>query len=97
MKVIIAGGRDFIATPEDRIWLIEQLTHLQATEVVSGKAKGADSFGEQIANELNIPIIPFPADWNKYPKVAGFIRNKAMANYADAVILFKGGKTVLLI
>ncbi len=40
----------------------------------------------------NIPIKKFVPDWTKYGKVAGPIRNAEMAAYADAVILFPGGK-----
>lgn len=34
----------------------------------------------------------FKSDWEKHGKAAGPIRNKKMAEYADAVILFPGGK-----
>ena len=39
----------------------------------------------------DIPIKKFPAEWDKHGKGAGFIRNKQMAEYADAVVLFPGG------
>src|SRR5690606_3144256 len=89
MKLIIAGGRDYRFTPND----IEQLNSLKnITEVVSGGAKGADAEGEQWATEQGIPIKIFKADWKQYGRGAGPRRNQAMADYADAVVLFPGGK-----
>lgn len=88
MKTIIAGGRDYRISQDD----IEFLDSLEITEVVSGGAKGADTGGEEYAEERGIPIIRFNADWDKHGKAAGPIRNREMANYADAVVLFPGGR-----
>ncbi|WP_197026348.1 hypothetical protein [Polaribacter sp. Hel_I_88] len=35
----------------------------------------------------------FPAEWNKFGKAAGPVRNKEMAIYADALIAFWDGKS----
>jgi len=89
MKLIIAGGRDYRLTPKD----IERLNALEnITEVVSGGAPGADTEGENWAREQSIPVKVFKADWKKYGRGAGPKRNQAMADYADAVALFPGGK-----
>ena len=58
------------------------------TEVVCGMARGADTWGKQWAENLNIPVTLFPANWNTYGKAAGSIRNKQMGDYADALIVF---------
>ena len=92
MRVIVAGGRDFIATDYDWSLLRVCLIRMQATEVVSGCARGADTFGERVALRMGIPVTQFPADWSTHGKKAGIIRNKEMAEYADAVVLFPGGK-----
>lgn len=106
MKVIIAGGRRFKPTKVDSAILNRLYKKYKFTEVVSGKAKGADKFGEIWAKKNNIHVEPFPADWNDmskpfvikyhpnkkaYNALAGNKRNKKMAEYADAVILFPGG------
>jgi|SRR6185503_1051228 len=53
-------------------------------ELVCGLAKeGADLLGYCWAEWEGIPIKEFPADWKKYGKAAGHIRNKQMAAYAD--------------
>ena len=92
MKVIIAGGRNFIPEEKHRVWLKDQLALLGATEVVSGDAPGADQLGIDIANEMKLPVKHFPADWVTFGRSAGPRRNKEMADYGDACILFPGGK-----
>ena len=88
MKTIIAGGRDYEFTPDDCL----NLHRLSITEVVSGGATGADRCAELFAETNGIPIKLFPADWTKHGRAAGPIRNEEMAKYAEACVLFPGGK-----
>ena len=92
MKVIVAGGRDFVPNLAHKNWLTEQLRNLNATEIVSGHARGADTFGEQMAHVLELNTTIFLAKWDLYGKKAGYLRNEEMAKYAVACILFPGGK-----
>jgi hypothetical protein len=92
MKLIIAGGRDYKFSVDDFLRLEKIHGQHNVTEVVSGKAKGADWYGEYWAYEHQIPIKAFPADWRAHGKAAGPIRNREMAQYADAVALFPGGR-----
>ena len=50
-------------------------------EIVSGGARGVDSLAERLANEENFLKKIFPADWNKFGKSAGPIRNRQMVEY----------------
>lgn len=63
------------------------------TEIVSGGAIGADRLGMRFAREFDYRLTIFYPGWEKYNKAAGFIRNKKMANYADALIAFWDGKS----
>lgn len=92
MKVIVAGGRDFIPNEGHEEWLISTLKLMKATHVVCGMARGADIFGLQIAEKMGLSVLKYPADWDKYGKSAGYKRNEQMAKVADACILFPGGK-----
>lgn len=89
MKTIVAGGRNF----NDPAYLKECLDKHNITEVVCGKAKGADTLGELYAAVNYIPIKEFPAEWNRYGKGAGSIRNKEMGDYAEALIAFWDGRS----
>lgn len=91
MKVIIAGSRNI----HDKWAVVEAVgaTDWVIDEVVSGCAPGVDRLGEDWATTHNIPIKLFPADWDKYPRAAGIIRNNDMAHYADALIAIWDGKS----
>lgn len=59
--------------------------------IVSGAASGADILGKQYAIDRKLNYIEFPADWNKYGKRAGFIRNQEIVDSSDFVIAFWDG------
>ncbi len=90
MKLVIAGSRDWSPTPEeiDAQFCEFLFCKAEVTEVVSGRARGADDAGEAWAAVNGIPVKPFPANWDKYGKGAGPIRNRQMAKYADMAIVF---------
>lgn len=90
MKLIIAGGRDYRLTERDFAWL--DWLRISVSEVVSGGAIGVDSDGEAWAERNGIPVERFPADWKAHGRAAGPIRNRKMAEYADAVVLFPGAR-----
>ncbi len=91
------------------IALFETATLEIISEVVCGKAPGVDTLGENWAINNQIPLKPFPADWtdlnhpdarirtrqdgSKYDANAGPIRNKKMADYADALLLIWDGES----
>lgn len=98
MRVLIYGGRKFKPTQEDLdglydCWRFAILSDNPWTVIISGKARGADSFGEDFAERVNLPIEGYPADWNgPYKKAAGFIRNQQMLDSGiDLAVQFPGG------
>lgn len=94
MKVIIAGGRDFDDYPKLCATMFRIPTsEMEVTEIVCGKAPGADTLGERYAKAMKIPVKEFPAEWDIHGKSAGPIRNSQMAEYADALVAFWDGKS----
>jgi hypothetical protein len=99
MKFIVAGSRhikEVIAYGELvklRISKDHPFSRGKVTEIVSGCANGPDSAGEVYGKFYDIPIKKFPAEWDKYGKRAGPIRNNKMAAYADALLLIWDGKS----
>ena len=65
----------------------------EITAIISGTARGADRLGERYAKEFGIELSKKPADWDKYSKAAGYIRNTEMAKEADALIAFWDGNS----
>lgn len=99
MRVIIAGTR--YKDKENKIpfddynLVVEAIERsgFKITEVVSGTAIGADRLGEQWARANNVPIKEMPADWIRHGNAAGPMRNRQMAEYADAAVVVWDGKS----
>lgn len=91
MKLIIAGGRDI----HDYSLVLSGLEESQfkPTTIVSGGAKGVDALGEQYAESMNLQLHIYPADWQTHGRAAGPIRNRKMAENADALLAIWDGKS----
>lgn len=86
MKLAVVGSRDW-SSKEFVFHILDDIPwHLD--EIVSGGAKGVDSFAEEWAKLNNVAARVFQPDWNKHGKSAGFIRNKDIVNAAEKVIAF---------
>jgi hypothetical protein len=91
MKIIVAGSRSI----SDEATVHEAIlsSGLNFTELVSGGAKGVDSTAEALAKEYGLPVKRFLPNWKKHGKSAGPLRNKQMADYADALVAIWDGKS----
>jgi hypothetical protein len=89
LKLAVVGSRDF----NDYAFMIEILQWYPIKQIISGSARGADSLARRYANEHNISLKEFPAEWNKHGKAAGFMRNKLIVDAADEVIAFWDGSS----
>ena len=92
-KVIVAGTRGFNNYNLMCNKLYKFLYNLKDVEIVSGTARVADSLGERYAKQHNLALKQFPANWDKYGKRAGYLRNSQMADYADYLVAFWDGKS----
>lgn len=81
-RIIIAGSRDFTDYRRAKEKLDEIVPAYSDAEIICGGCRGADALGERYAKENGIPIVYFPADWDKHGRAAGPIRNREMAEYA---------------
>ena len=96
LRVIIAGGRDFVDTENQIEIEMTQLCmehELEDIQIVVGGALGADALGEAFARKHNTNLAIFPAQWEVYGKSAGYRRNKMMADNADVLLAFWDGKS----
>lgn len=93
MRLIIAGSRDF-ANEAKFEQAMKQFETSQIVCVLSGKCPtGADAMGEKWAAKHNIPLELHPADWARYGKRAGYVRNREMAENADTLVAFWDGSS----
>lgn len=95
MRTIIAGSRNLKFSTEFVFELINKSGFAFATSrVVSGGAPGIDGIGEIWALASGIPFDRYKPDYKRYPpKVAPIMRNKEMADNADALIAIWNGKS----
>jgi len=88
MRVLVCGDRNWI----DGALIFEALRveHFGLdTVVVDGAARGADSLGHAAALELGLQTERFPANWTRYGRGAGPIRNQQMLDGGlDLVMAF---------
>ncbi len=101
LRVLVCGGRDYSNVERlykvldwvDGSWESAESTGPIST-IISGHARGADQLAEKYANEKNIPLEIYPAQWDVHGKSAGVIRNQEMLDEGlpDLVVAFPGGK-----
>lgn len=81
-RVIVCGGRTFSDMELCYRTLDQVLADRTNIVIVSGHARGADSFGEEYAQEHGLRTCIFKPDWKRYGRAAGPIRNREMLTYA---------------
>lgn len=86
MRVAIVGSRHFNNYKRFREFV--DSFRGEITHIVSGGAKGADAMAEYYAKQFAIPFTVYPANWSKFGKGAGMIRNKSIVNDCQMVIAF---------
>lgn len=93
MKLLVCGGRDY--SDEEHVYRVLNVFHEKycISVIVTGAARGADYLAGKWANENNISLVEYPADWRKHGKAAGPIRNQEMLEKEspNAVLAFPGG------
>lgn len=94
MKVLVCGGRHF----SDRVFAYQILDEAHKAvgfySLMTGAAQGADRIALDWAHRNGVSSWQIPAEWEKYGKAAGPIRNQKMLDVGkpDLVIAFPGGK-----
>ena len=61
--------------------------------VISGGANGIDTLAEHWAKRNKTEFIAYLAQWNKFGKKAGIMRNHEMVEFCDYVFAFWNGKS----
>ena len=95
MNIIVCGSRTFtnyckLCAALDVF--LQQFPNEQIC-IVSGCARGADALAIQYAEERNLHLLRFPANWKRYGRSAGMVRNGQMLNVADACFAFHDGES----
>jgi hypothetical protein len=91
LRVLICGGRTF-----DNAKLVNRVMREHEENVacvIEGGARGADYLGKIWAEKRGIPVFECRANWLRYGKRAGPVRNQWMIDHGkpDLVVAFPGG------
>ena len=94
MKVAIVGSRSI----SDQMFvdtLFNCFVYIfgKPTKIISGGARGIDSFAADFASTSNTELQVFKPDWSKYGKKAGFIRNEDIIKYCDICLAIWDGES----
>ena len=86
MRILVCGGREW----NNHARIMARLAPLgQGHVIVHGAARGADTQAGQVAQTLGLVVEAFPANWDKFGKRAGILRNLQMLDTKpDLVIAF---------
>lgn len=91
MKLLITGARTWTDPQPIKDAIDEFLLayDLPPNEVIfiHGDAPGADTLGGEIAYDMGMQVDSYPANWNRYGKAAGPIRNKQMVDLKPDVCI----------
>ena len=88
MKVAIVGSRDYPSPSLVRAFVN---TLPDDTIIISGGARGVDTVAEQAARYRHLKVEIYPAEWDKWGRSAGMMRNGKIINAADRVVAFWDG------
>ena len=93
IRLIIAGSRDHHPTNADIDAAVVAMLggHDNRLIIISGGAPGVDAAGERWGRERDRKVRVFPADWSRYGKGAGKIRNQEMEREATHLLAFWDG------
>lgn len=86
-KVLVTGDRNW----QDKEIVLEHVRSASEKAWTSilfihGDAAGADRACEEACHKLHLPRIVCPADWDRYKKSAGPVRNRFMLKLEPSVI-----------
>ena len=87
MPLAIIGSRDCPAVD------IEEYLDEMPDAIVSGGAKGADTYAREFAEKKGIRLIEHLPDYAKYGRAAPLVRNRLIIDDCDEVLAFWDGKS----
>lgn len=96
MKLAVVGSRSFepfALADKIKKHIEENFVFSCQIEIVSGGALGADKAAEIFAVSEGLKFTCIIPEYEKYGRAAPHIRNKKIAEYADAVLAFHDGKS----
>jgi hypothetical protein len=93
MRILVCGGRDYNDKEVIRETLVALKQMYPDAMLIHGGAPGADAMAGWIGGTIGFDIEVHVAQWAKYGKAAGPLRNQEMLDSGiDLVVAFPGGR-----
>lgn len=94
MKLLVCGGRDYCDLRFVKRTLDQINDRLSIDLLIQGGARGADTLAANWAKHRGVKCVCIMAEWEKYGRSAGHIRNQRMLDeYSpDGFVAFPGGR-----
>jgi hypothetical protein len=91
VKVLVCGSRDFAPIQawdciEARLRQLPRTSYPQHL-IISGGARGPDAISHMVAKKLGLRTKTYRAEWAKYGRRAGILRNVAMLDTEPDLVL----------
>lgn len=88
MKIAIVGSREYSKMKDvsDFVYSLPR-----DTTIVSGGARGVDQAAERAARRRGMNVKIFLANWDKFGRKAGYLRNVEIVEASDRVVAFWDG------
>lgn len=88
IRLIVAGSREGVSRGLVHVYISQWIEeHGVPDLVVHGDYRGVDTYAKMWAKKMGIPTKPFPANWKKYGKRAGPLRNQEMAEFSTHLLV----------
>ena len=84
MRVLICGDKEW----KDIQKILQRIMKLPPHSIIiHGSARGADIIAGEVARELHLRVQSCPADWSRYGRAAGPIRNRQMLDLEPHLVI----------
>ena len=87
MRVLVSGSRTISSDHRDYVHSVLQQGYGRYDVLIHGDAKGLDTMAAAWAWKNGVPVKAYPAEWKRYGKSAGPIRNAQMLTEGKPDIL----------
>lgn len=87
MKIAIIGSRNL------KVNNLERYLPEGTTEIVSGGARGIDTYAREYALAHRLKLTEFLPDYERYGRRAPLVRNDEIIAYSDEVVAFWDGQS----
>jgi hypothetical protein len=94
VRLLVCGGRHYGATAAERDALYMEISRLRPHIIINGGAEGADELARAWAHYHGKLCLTYPAEWRRYGRAAGPMRNQRMLDEGqpDALLAAPGSR-----